>query len=76
MVIALHQFLANLPSTQGGLYPIAVALCHPSKAVRDATVELFKRLDTIEVLLLLLYSRVLLDDAFLSSLLVSLGADI
>jgi hypothetical protein len=28
---------------------VAVSLFHPSKAVRDATVELFKRFETIQV---------------------------
>ena len=35
---------------------MAVSLFHPSKAVRDATVELFKRFETIQVLLFILHS--------------------
>lgn len=49
----VEEFLANLPSSQGGLYPVAVSLFHPSKAVRDATVELFKRFETIQALFIL-----------------------
>jgi hypothetical protein len=44
----LMEFLALLPSSQGGLYPVAVSLFHPSKAVRQATIQLFKRLDSIQ----------------------------
>jgi len=49
LIVSLIQFLANLPPSQGGLYPVAVSLFHPSKEVRKATVELFKRFDTIQV---------------------------
>jgi hypothetical protein len=45
----VEEFLANLPPSQGGLYPVAVSLFHPSKEVRKATVELFKRFDTIQL---------------------------
>jgi len=44
----LTEFLSLCPSSQGGLYPVAVSLFSSSKRVRDATVELFKRLDSIK----------------------------
>jgi hypothetical protein len=39
------EFLSYLPENQGGLYPVAVSLFHPSEKVRRATMELFTRLD-------------------------------
>eukprot|EP01027_Heterolobosea_sp_BB2_P017149 GEZU01024324.1.p1 GENE.GEZU01024324.1~~GEZU01024324.1.p1 ORF type:complete len:315 (-),score=82.21 GEZU01024324.1:325-1269(-) len=44
----LLEFLSFLPEAQGGLYPLAVVLFHPSEAVRLAAVALFRRLDTIK----------------------------
>jgi len=42
------QFLSYLPENQGGLYPVAVSLFHPSESVRRSTVELFKRIDKLK----------------------------
>ncbi|KAL6073369.1 Spindle pole body interacting protein, variant 2 [Balamuthia mandrillaris] len=47
---AISQFLSLLPESQGGLNPLAVNLFHSSPAVRQATVQLFHRLDSIQVL--------------------------
>jgi len=44
----LIEFLSYLPENQGGLYPVAVSLFHPSEKVRKATVELFNRIDKLK----------------------------
>lgn len=45
----LLEFLSYLPENQGGLYPVAVSLFHPSEAVRKLTVTLFARIDKLKV---------------------------
>lgn len=45
----LIEFLSYLPENQGGLYPVAVSLFHPSESVRRATVVLFNRIDKLKV---------------------------
>ncbi|KAL0479045.1 hypothetical protein AKO1_007912 [Acrasis kona] len=44
----LLEFLSLLPEAQGGLYPIAVVLFHPSEAVRLSAVAFLRRIDTIK----------------------------
>jgi hypothetical protein len=44
----LLEFLSLLPEAQGGLYPIAVVLFHPSEAVRLSVVAFLRRIDTIK----------------------------
>ncbi|KAK9717437.1 hypothetical protein K7432_006219 [Basidiobolus ranarum] len=38
------ELLANLPQNQGGLFVLASGLYHPSKAVREFTVQLFNKI--------------------------------
>ncbi|KAA8908636.1 docking domain of Afi1 for Arf3 in vesicle trafficking-domain-containing protein [Sphaerosporella brunnea] len=40
----INQLLCALPENQGGLFPIAVGLFHPSQKVRFAIVELLERI--------------------------------
>jgi hypothetical protein len=44
----LLEFLSLLPEAQGGLYPIAVVLFHPSEAVRLSVVAFLRRIDSIK----------------------------
>jgi hypothetical protein len=44
----LLEFLALLPESQGGLFPLAINLFHTHPQVRFATVEMLQRLDRIE----------------------------
>ncbi|XP_004349898.1 hypothetical protein CAOG_01378 [Capsaspora owczarzaki ATCC 30864] len=46
--VQILELLTYLPENQGGLYPIAVSLVHPSENVRRATAELFHRISRIE----------------------------
>ncbi|KAJ9054106.1 hypothetical protein DSO57_1018082 [Entomophthora muscae] len=43
------EFLAAVPQNQGGLTPITVALFHPSKTIRNYTVQFLNRIDQHQV---------------------------
>ena len=45
----LDQFLSYLPENQGGLFPVGVALFHPSEQVRKSTAALFDRISKFKV---------------------------
>ena len=44
-----RQFLSYLPENQGGLFPVGVALFHPSDQVRQSTAALFDRIAKFKV---------------------------
>lgn len=44
----LIEFLAQFPEHSGGLFPVAVALFHPSETVRTQTVRLLSTMDSVK----------------------------
>lgn len=44
----LIEFLSHFPEHTGGLFPVAVALFHPSETVRQQTVRLLSTMDSVK----------------------------